>query len=265
MTVIKCVVQKNFTVLYNSVLEDPNLSFKAKGLWAYCMSKSTDWQFHVSQLVKTSKEGRDSIYAALRELEAAGLVKKVQAREEGRFGQVDYEIYPFPAELKKCLPQTGFPFTANPLLPNKDSNQIKNVCYRADAKPKREEKKMPENTEKISLQEIFKQAVLQKKDWDSQEIPQAHKILCEYKGLVRDPFRFIEGTISNLRNKKRSEFLAKRKGNQACQKKEKQSSTVSKENSSAPVFRRPPLEISIMDQLKMHDLLIGSNLPPTPS
>lgn len=145
MSVIKVKTQKDFTVLYNVVLENPKLSFKAKGLWAYCMSRPNDWQFHVSHLATVSKNGVDSVYAALKELIAEGLVQKVQKNEKGKFGPVDYIIYPYP-QLKESLPRPenpeavkdsspyreekpqvvdnvplrDFPETENPALLNKD-------------------------------------------------------------------------------------------------------------------------------------------------
>lgn len=125
MAVIKCIVQQDFTVLHNSVLENPNLSFKAKGLWAYCMSRPQNWQFHVSHLAKVSKEKEDAIYSALKELEKEGIVQKTQSNDKGKFGPVDYIIYPYPPEIQKILPlrdfpRPGNPRPGNPALSNKD-------------------------------------------------------------------------------------------------------------------------------------------------
>lgn len=126
MSVIKVRIQKDFTIIYNGVLENPRLSFKAKGLWAYCMSKPDNWQFHVCHLAKVSKEGIDSIYSALKELQAEGLVKKSQENTGGCFGKMDYIIYPYPQEIQIILPlrdfpQTEDPQTVNPALVSTDS------------------------------------------------------------------------------------------------------------------------------------------------
>lgn len=137
MSVVKCIVQKDYVVIYNKVLEIPTLSLKAKGLWSYCMSRSQDWQFHVNQLATISTDGKDAIYSALKELQEHGLVEKCQSNVNGKFGDVDYIVYPFPQELKKCLPQPDFPqavkkelkkclphrdfpHPVNPPLPSKD-------------------------------------------------------------------------------------------------------------------------------------------------
>lgn len=127
MSVIRVHIQKDFVVLSNKVLKDERLSFKAKGLWAYCMSQSEDWHFHVKQLAKVSKDGEDAIYSALKELESVGLVQKIQKNERGKFGSVDYIIYPFPQEIQKILPlrdfpDAGFPYTVNPAITSIDSS-----------------------------------------------------------------------------------------------------------------------------------------------
>ena len=105
MSVIRVKHQKNYVVINKNVLEDPTLSFKAKGLWTYCMSRPDDWEFHVCHLATVSKDGEDAIYSAIKELEIQGYVKKMQRSEGGRFTSVDYEI----SEIKIILPLRDFP------------------------------------------------------------------------------------------------------------------------------------------------------------
>lgn len=124
MSVIKVKLQENFVVLSIHPLEDETLSFKAKGLWAYCMSRPKDWQFHVSHLAKVSKDGIDGVYSALKELINAGYCRRTQKNENGKFGKYDYEIS-FQAEFKKSLPQRDLPHAevpdpVNPVLPSID-------------------------------------------------------------------------------------------------------------------------------------------------
>ena len=125
MSVIRIKKSDNFVSIHKGALENPKLSFKAKGLWAYCMSRKNDWVFHVSHLSTVSKEGEDAIYSAIKELEAEGYVKKIQKNISGKFQKVDYEVYEEP-QLKKCLPHrdfpdAGFPDAGNPALVNIDS------------------------------------------------------------------------------------------------------------------------------------------------
>jgi hypothetical protein len=231
MSVMRVKIQKDFTVLYNGVLENPNLSFKAKGLWAYCMSRPDDWEFHVSHLATISKEGEDAIYSALKELIREGLVERTQTHEGGRFGSVDYIIYPYPQELKECLPRRDFQHAEkqrpeNPALPSTDkkpsTEKEESVCYSppVGANPEKKEyeivKKDPKGKElKISLNDVFLHSLRNKLDWDTKEIENAFNILGEYPTPVYDLMAFIEGTIKNIRNQKRSEYL--KKNGKKCQ------------------------------------------------
>ena len=124
MTVLRIKKTENYVSLHKGALEDPELSFKAKGLWAYCMSRPNNWTFHVNHLATISQEGKHAVYSALQELEAAGYVKKIQENVGGRFGPVDYEVAETP-EFKKSLPhpdfpRAEFPRAENPPLLNND-------------------------------------------------------------------------------------------------------------------------------------------------
>lgn len=127
MSVLRVDHQKNYVVISKEALEDQKLSFKAKGLWAYCMSRPNDWEFHVSHLSKVSQDGEDSIYSAIKELVKEGYCDKVQGKEKGRYTSVDYEV----REIKIILPQpekqdTEKQRTENPALLSNEDNQIKN-------------------------------------------------------------------------------------------------------------------------------------------
>lgn len=61
----------------------------------------------------------------------------------------------------------------------------------------------------ICLDDIFRASVAKRKDWKTSEVHDAWIILSEYRGAIREAFPFIEGTIKNLRNKKKAEFMGK--------------------------------------------------------
>ena len=85
MSVIRSRPQKEFVALDNSVLQDQNLSAQALGLWARCMSRPENWEFHISELCASFKMGKYTMYKALRELIKYGYAfrgqKKVCAPE----------------------------------------------------------------------------------------------------------------------------------------------------------------------------------------
>lgn len=82
MPKIKKVYAENFTIFANHIFEDENLSLKAKGLFGYMWTKSNDWNFYVTELVKHSKAGRDQVMNALDELEANGYLLRSRNRNE---------------------------------------------------------------------------------------------------------------------------------------------------------------------------------------
>lgn len=88
---------KGFTIVSNKMLQDKNLSHKAKGLMAQMYSYPDDWVFSIAGLVKQSKEGEKGIKAALIELEEAGYLKRTPVRDErGLFTEMEYDLYPEP-------------------------------------------------------------------------------------------------------------------------------------------------------------------------
>lgn len=81
-------------------LEDTRLSWEAKGLHAYLMSKPDSWTVNVKHLIKQSRNGRDATYRIVNELIYAGYIERVQERsEEGKLGELIYIVYELPTHL----------------------------------------------------------------------------------------------------------------------------------------------------------------------
>lgn len=82
-----------YTQVPNTMLCDPNLSAKAKGIYCYLFSKPDGWVFHTETILKELKEGRDSFYAAIDELISKGYIERTQKTEsDGKFGGIIYEF-----------------------------------------------------------------------------------------------------------------------------------------------------------------------------
>ncbi|WP_036605308.1 helix-turn-helix domain-containing protein [Paenibacillus assamensis] len=136
------------------ILSDDRLSWKAKGLLIYLLSKPEGWQVYESDLIKRSKDGRDSVRAGIKELISCGYLMRRQIRENGSFGRMEYIAYEQPIELEMTEitedgfsvhgdnhpqtenPSAGNTSTENPLLSNNDlSNNDLNMidCMSASA------------------------------------------------------------------------------------------------------------------------------------
>ena len=92
-----------FTQISNIILNDNQISLKAKGLYAYLFSKPDDWEFHISAMEKELKEKRDAILSTVNELIEHNYITRKQ-KNDGRFGGIVYEF---------ILPHTENPYTEN--------------------------------------------------------------------------------------------------------------------------------------------------------
>ncbi len=118
--------ERNFTTLPNELINDEHLSWEARGLLIFILSKPDHWEVKTSHLIKQTANSRkqskrDSVRAILKELEDAGYVRRSMRRESssGRFGGVDYIVYetPSPASNQAAeshLPETDLPETDLP-------------------------------------------------------------------------------------------------------------------------------------------------------
>lgn len=92
---------KTFAVISKSFLEDENLSWKAKGILAYLLTKPDNWKVIIGDLVNRSTDGKTAIYSALKELKEQGYyIRKPIRNEKGYFIHWENTIYECP-EMKK--------------------------------------------------------------------------------------------------------------------------------------------------------------------
>lgn len=110
-TIIRVEKNRDYTTINNTSVHDERLSWKAKGIHVFMLTRPDDWVFYNEELQKWAKDGRDSFLAGLKELQKFGYVKKIRERnEDGTFDYVTV-VYEVPQEVK---PPTGKPITDNP-------------------------------------------------------------------------------------------------------------------------------------------------------
>ena len=61
MAIVRVPKVNNYTIMSNHHLIDPELSFKAKGLMSYMLSRPDNWDFTIEGLAHQNKEGADAI------------------------------------------------------------------------------------------------------------------------------------------------------------------------------------------------------------
>ncbi|MEN8220831.1 MAG: helix-turn-helix domain-containing protein [Pseudomonadota bacterium] len=65
-----------------SSLEDITLSWRARGLLSYLLSRPDNWDIIINNLIKQSPDGRTTIRSSLKELEASGYLRRERVNGE---------------------------------------------------------------------------------------------------------------------------------------------------------------------------------------
>ena len=102
-------VEKNaenpYVMIDKNVFEDTSLSFKAKGILGYLLSRPNDWTLIIADIQKRSTDGKDSVKNGIDELIERGyIVKTEQPRQAGKFATCDYVVYekPMNTGVNRC-------------------------------------------------------------------------------------------------------------------------------------------------------------------
>lgn len=83
MPIIRIQKRENpYVQIDRAAIEDNRLSWKARGILAYLLSKPDDWSIHLFDILNHGIEGRDSVRAAMKELEQFGYAKLETVRDE---------------------------------------------------------------------------------------------------------------------------------------------------------------------------------------
>jgi len=103
MSVIRVKKDKNFFAASNVPFNDENLSWEARGVMGYLLSKPDDWQVRFTDLVNKGSAGAYKIRKILKELEENGYLNREKYRTEG--GTYDWVsiIYETPAMSRELI------------------------------------------------------------------------------------------------------------------------------------------------------------------
>lgn len=112
MNIITRKRNSNYTTISNVFLRDIRLSCKAKGILAVIMGLPDDWDFSIRGILSITKEGRDAVYSAIKELKDYGYCEVSEQKDNN--GKFKGYSYCFSDEaLLQPLPEK--PYTENPL------------------------------------------------------------------------------------------------------------------------------------------------------
>ncbi len=110
--IVRVVKNKDYTVINNTSLYDTKLSWKAKAIHVFMLSKPDDWTFHNSELTQWATDGDTSFDTGLKELKKYGYVKKERRRgKNGKFEWVTvvYEVPQLDGEQEQPVVKQPLP------------------------------------------------------------------------------------------------------------------------------------------------------------
>jgi hypothetical protein len=92
-----------FVQINNTVLEDKRISWKAKGILAYLLSKPDDWYIRMEDIINHAPEGRDAVRVAMQELKKFGYAV-IENTSMGKQWFVLEEPEPCPEKPSMAMP-----------------------------------------------------------------------------------------------------------------------------------------------------------------
>jgi len=118
-----------FVIMDKRPLEDARLSFKAKGILAYLLSRPDDWVVRIADLCNHSPDGPTAVRAAMKELAAQGyaILQTIKDKDSGKIEGKEWIIFENPEEKPTCrFPERRFSHDSeNPHLTNNEALPIK--------------------------------------------------------------------------------------------------------------------------------------------
>ncbi|MGD3975813.1 hypothetical protein QT568_22435, partial [Xanthomonas citri pv. citri] len=91
----------NFVTVHKNFIHDDNLSWKAKGILLYLLSRPDDWQIYESELVRHSTDGLSGLKTGIKELEKVGYIQRTRKRDDkGRLKEYEYAVYEKPNHIR---------------------------------------------------------------------------------------------------------------------------------------------------------------------
>jgi DnaD/phage-associated family protein len=140
--------ERPYFSMSRNTAQDEDLSWEARGVLAYLLSKPDDWRVQVKNLQQ--KCGRDKVRAILKELEAANYLKVERGQHNektGKFASNHYTVHETPFTEK---PSTVRPLTVNPPITYKRGNKKEKTL---PAQVLEEEKELPKRPDIYTIYE----------------------------------------------------------------------------------------------------------------
>ncbi|MFX0136806.1 MAG: hypothetical protein ACFFDN_24425 [Candidatus Hodarchaeota archaeon] len=92
--IIRTQKEKDYTVVNNHFVKNPDLSMQAKGLMIYLLSLPNNWEIHINELPGHFTDGITSIRNTVKELIEAGYLDDAGLKQDksGHFVERSYTV-----------------------------------------------------------------------------------------------------------------------------------------------------------------------------
>ena len=162
----------NYTIIPNEMLNNPNLSFKAKAILCYLLSKPDRWSVYLSQLAKASSDGYESVVSGMNELIANRYVfrKPCSGANPGGWEYFVYDEpqaedeFPLVDSPTREITDSGKPTTNKERL-DKVSKEIKEKTESTKRKPKLADDKFINELIRLNPDKDVEREVQKAKTW----------------------------------------------------------------------------------------------------
>ena len=128
----KLFIKDRFATTPNNLLSNPDITLRAKGLFAFIQGKPDKWSFSAERIAFENKEGVQSVRSALQELEKFGYLRRLKTKNEKGHWEIDYILHSEPENPADEIPTLGIrptethitekPTSGNPTLENYTNN-----------------------------------------------------------------------------------------------------------------------------------------------
>jgi len=94
-----------YAQINKQALQDPNLTWKAKGLLAYLLSLPDDWQVRPREIKKHANNGLTTVYTCLKELARHGYLteKRIKQPDSNLWGEIEYTVHEIPSLVPSVI------------------------------------------------------------------------------------------------------------------------------------------------------------------
>lgn len=113
-----------FTVVPNRIIEDSRLSWRARGMLIYLLSKPDDWECRTAHLAKVAPEGIHAVRAILQELEHARYVTRYRWQDPRGHHRMMTTVYDIP-RVEDPVDKLGDNSGPRAVIPRQETPHVK--------------------------------------------------------------------------------------------------------------------------------------------